>query len=481
MNIRIVIHVLGILLMLEAVGLAVPFMISLHCGEKAASAFGASILISLITGFCLSRIPVLHKKIKIRESFCIVSFSWIFVSIIGALPFFLSGSIPSFIDAFFETVSGFTTTGATIINDVESLPYGILFWRSFTHWVGGMGILVFTVAILPALGAGTFQIFKAEAPGPIAGKIVPRIRDTAKFLYITYIGLTLLEIILLKLGGMNLFESTLHTFGTVGTGGFSVRNSNIAAYKSPYIHIVISIFMILSGTSFALYYGLLKKKWREILNHEELRLYMLIIIGSVILIALNIHGSIYKSIGTSLQHALFHVSSIITTTAYTTVDLNQWPTFSKIILFLLMLLGGCAGSTAGGFKIIRALILLRLIKREFLKLLHPRAIIHIKIGDRTLSGDVLAAISSFSALYFLMIFLGALFISLEGVDLLSAFSASISALANVGIGFDFVGTSQTYGSFSAQSKLFLSGLMLLGRLELFTVILLFSPAFWKNK
>jgi len=481
MNIRIVIHVLGILLMLEAIGLTVPFGISLYYNENAAFAFSASIFISLVSGFCLSRIPVLQNKVKIRESFCIVSFGWILVSIMGALPFFLSGSIPSFIDAFFETVSGFTTTGATIVNDVESLPYGILFWRSFTHWIGGMGILVFTLAILPAIGAGTFQIFKAEAPGPIADKIVPRIHDTAKVLYTTYIGFTLLEIILLKLGGMNLFESTLHTFGTVGTGGFSTRNSSIGAYENPYIHIVISIFMILSGASFSLYYGLYKKKWREVFRHEELRLYIAIITGSVLLIALNIHGSVYKSMKISIQHALFQVSSIITTTGYATVDFNQWPTFSKAILFVLLLLGGCAGSTAGGFKIIRSLILFKLIRREFLKLLHPRAIIHIKVGNRAIPGDVLASISSFAALYFLIFILGTLLISLEGIDLVSASSAAASALGNVGPGFNFVGPTQTYSSFSAQSKLLLTGLMLLGRLELFTVILLFSPTFWKSK
>jgi trk system potassium uptake protein TrkH len=481
MNLRIVIQVLGNLLMLESVGLVPPLLISLYYHENAASAFALCIALSSIIGFLMFRTPVFNKKIKVKEGFCIVSLGWILVSIFGALPFIFSGSIPSFVDAFFETVSGFTTTGATLVNDIESLPYGILFWRSFTHWIGGMGILVFTLAIFPAIGVGSFQIFKAESPGPIADKIVPRIQDTAKVLYTTYIGLTLLEIILLKLGGMNLFDSTVHTFGTVGTGGFSTKNNSIGAYDSAYIQVVISIFMILSGTSFSLYYGFYRKKWREVLRNEELKLYIGIIFISIVLITFNIYGGIYKSIGKSLQHALFQVSSIITTTGYATVDFDQWPIFSKTILFALMIVGGCAGSTAGGMKNIRILVLLKLIKREFSKILHPRAIIPVKIGNKALSTDILTSISSFSALYILIFFLGTIAISLEGIGLVSASSAVASMLGNVGPGFDFVGPTRNYLQFSIPSKLLLTSFMLLGRLELFTVLILFSPNFWKNK
>jgi trk system potassium uptake protein TrkH len=429
----------------------------------------------------LSRIPQKNKTIKIKEGFAIVSLGWILASVFGSMPFIVSGSIRSFADAFFETVSGFTTTGATVVADVEILPYGILFWRSFTHWIGGMGILVFTLAILPAMGVGGYQIFKAETPGPIAGRIVPKIKDTAKILYVVYVGLTLSQIILLRLGGMNLFDSAVHTFGTVGTGGFSTKNTSIGYYNSTYIYLVISIFMVLSGVNFSLYYALLKGKWKDVIKNEELLFYLGVIGVSVILIALSINANIYNNIGESLKQSFFQVSSVITTTGYATTDYDKWTTFSKGILFTLLFFGPCAGSTGGAIKSIRLLVLLKLIKREISKALHPRAIIPVKIGQNALSSETLSGISSFFVLYIVVFVLGTIALSLEGKGLITASSAAAATLGNVGPGFELVGPACNYNSFSNISKYIMSGLMLLGRLELFTVIALFSREFWRGE
>jgi trk system potassium uptake protein TrkH len=477
MNYPILIKVLGILLTIEALGMVPSLLISIYYSSNDVFAFLISIAINLIVGFTMFRIPVKKKDIKIKEALSIVSIGWVLISIFGAVPLVISGSVPSFVDAIFEMVSGFTTTGATIINDIEVLPRGILFWRSFSHWIGGMGILVFTVAILPALGVGSYQIFKAESPGPIADRIVPRIKDTAKILYIFYISLTILEIILLKFGGMGLYESIVHTFGTVGTGGFSTRNGSIGAFNSSYITIVISIFMILSGISFSLYYQLSKGNWREVFKDEELRLFLSIIGICVLVITFNIGGNL----GRSLKDALFQVTSIISTTGYGTVDFNEWPTLSKAILFMLMFIGGCAGSTGGGIKNIRILVLLKLIKREISKIFHPRAVIHVKVNERVLSSDVLASIMSFFALYIFIFIIGTIIISLEGIGLVSSSSAVAASIGNIGPGFDFVGPTNTFSQFSQLSKLFLSFLMLFGRLELFTMLILFSPKFWKDE
>nr|WP_253285583.1 TrkH family potassium uptake protein [Clostridium cochlearium] len=455
-------------------------LVSLYYNEYDINSFIISIILIGITGIILSKKTVYKKSIKTKEGLAIVALGWILCSLFGSLPFIISGSIPSWIDSFFETVSGLTTTGATLIDNVEILPKGILFWRSFTHWIGGMGILVFTVALLPTIGVGGFQIFKAESPGPTAERIVPRIKNTAKILYITYISITVLEIVFLRIGGMSLYESTVHTFATVGTGGFSTKNSSIGAFNSTYIHIIISIFMLLSGVSFSLYYALFNRKWKDIFKNEELKLYLGIVLSSVTLIALNINSKIYHNIGLSFRDSLFQVSSIITTTGYSTVNFDEWPTFSKSILFLLMFVGGCAGSTSGGIKNIRLLVLAKLVRREFRKIFHPRAVVPIKNRERAIPNDVVASISSFFILYIAIFALGTILISLEGINFESAASATASMLGNVGPGFGFVGPTCTYSNFSALSKLFLSLLMLLGRLELFTIMALFVPTTFKN-
>jgi trk system potassium uptake protein TrkH len=480
-NYGAVIKILGNLLMVEA-GLMIPsFFVAVYYNQLDKRAFLISIVITSVIGFIMSKGFEYKKGIKAKEGLAIVAFGWILASFFGSLPFIFSGSIPSWVDAFFETVSGFTTTGATIVDDVELLPKGILFWRSFTHWIGGMGILVFTIAVLPTLGVGGFQIFKVESPGPKPDRIVPRVKDTAKILYITYSVITLLEIVLLLLGGMPLFDAAVHTFGTVGTGGFSIKNESVGAYNSTYIHLVIGTFMILSGVNFSLYYSLFKGKVKEVVENEELKLYMGIILISVILIALNINKHMYNNFGLSLRDSFFQVGSIITTTGYATVDFDQWPTFSKIILFSLMFVGGCAGSTGGGMKNIRILVLFKLIKREITKIFHPRAVIPIKTEDKVVPNETVASITSFFMLYIIIFILGTAIISLEGIDFESSAGAVAATLGNIGPGIGLVGPARTYSQFSYGGKLLLSLLMLLGRLELFTIIALLAPSTWRKE
>lgn len=473
--------VLGYLLLIIALGMIAPLLISIFNRQNDTVPFLVSISLTTFTGFAFSKIPITQKKIKAKEGLAIVTLGWIFASLFGALPFYLSGSIPSYVDAFFETVSGFTTTGATIITNIEILPMGILFWRSFTHWIGGMGILVVAVAVLPMMGAGGFHVFKAESPGPISDKIVPRIKDTAKILYVTYIIISLAEFILLKLGGMTVFEAAVHTFGTLGTGGFSTRNASIGAFDNSFIFIVISIFMIMSGANFTLYYELYKGKWRDVIKNSELKLYLGILAISVLAITVDMNFHLYHNWFESFKHSLFQASSIMTTTGYTTFDYEQWTTFSKGILFMLMFVGGSAGSTGGSIKVIRILALIKLIKRELVKILHPRAIVSVKFGEQPVSENTLLNISSFFMLYMLIFILGSILISLEGIGFMGATSAVAATLGNIGPGFGFVGPTNTYAGFSDPSKLLLAFFMLLGRLELFTVIALLTPNFWRTE
>ncbi|HHW32150.1 MAG TPA: TrkH family potassium uptake protein [Clostridiaceae bacterium] len=482
MNYGIIAKAIGSLLIVEAVLMLPPFFIAgYYDGQHEVKAFALSIILTAVAGFLITRVPKRSSNIRIREGIAIVSLGWILVSFFGSLPFIFSGSILSFADAFFETVSGFTTTGATVVADIESLPYGILFWRSFTIWIGGMGILVLTLAVLPAMGVGDYQIFKAETPGPIAGKIVPRIKDTAKILYIIYLGITVIEIILLVIGGMNLFDSTLHAFSTVGTGGFSTKNTSISFYNNTYIYMVISIFMLISGVNFSLYYATLKGRWREALKNEELWFYLGVVTVCTVLIAWSINGSIYKNIGESIKHSLFQVSSIITTTGYTTADYDTWTPFSKAILFMLLFFGPCAGSTGGAIKSIRVLALIKLIKREVNKVLHPRAVIPVKINKSALSQETLSGISSFFILYIFIFILGTLALTIEGKSLVTAASAAAATIGNIGPGFELVGPSRNFADFSDFGKYLMCGLMLMGRLELFRVIVMFSPRFWRGE
>lgn len=481
MNYGIIARVLGIILLIES-GLMLPslFIASSEMGIDF-NAFLNTIILTFSIGFILSRKKNYSKQVSAREGIVIVSLSWVLMSVFGALPLYLSKALPTFIDSLFEIVSGFTTTGASVIPNVEDLPNSILFWRSFTHWIGGMGILVFTVALLPALGIGGFQIFKAESPGPVAGKIAPKIKDTAKILYSVYFSITIIQIILLLLGGMNLFDSLVYTFGTVGTGGFATKSASVGHYNSIYIQLVIGIFMVLSGINFSLYYSIYKGKKEEFLKDEELRLYLGIVAVSTILITLNLVMTSYNSLGIALKDSFFQVGSIITTTGYSTVDFDKWPSFSKAILFLLMFIGGSAGSTAGGLKVIRILVMLKMIKREVVKIFHPRAVIPIKVNGKPVPNEVVSSIFSFIALYFLIFALATLLVSLEGISLESASSSVAATLSNIGPGFKFVGPSRGFWDYSQWAKLLFSFLMLLGRLELFTVLVLLFPRSWRKE
>lgn len=481
MNYGIVLRVLGILLIIESALMGPSLLISMYDKGIDFYPFLITIVLTLAIGIILSRKKTQDVSISAKDGLAIVALGWLTISILGAIPLFLAKSTPTYIDAFFEIVSGFTTTGSSVIDNVEALPRGILFWRSFTHWIGGMGILVFTIALLPALGIGGFQIYKAESPGPIAGKMAPRMKDTAKILYVTYLGITLLEVILLLFGKMTLFESLVHTFGTVGTGGFGIKGNSIGAYKSSYIHVVISIFMVLSGVSFSLYYSLYKGKLKEIFKNEELRLYLGIILTATIFISLNLYIKNYGNFFLSLRDSFFQVSSIITTTGYSTVNFDLWPSFSKGILVLLMVIGGSAGSTAGGIKVIRILVMFKLIKREILKIFHPRAIIPIKNDGHVISNEVVAGIYSFIALYLAIFAVSTLAVTLEGVDLVTASTSVIATLSNIGPGLSLVGPSNSFSLYSSATKMLLSFLMLLGRLELFTIIALLAPKTWRRE
>lgn len=481
MNFGIVIRVLGILLLIEAALMFPSLLIAIYANGVDKIPFLIAILISAGFGFILSKKENYKNQVSARDGLAIVSFGWIIASIIGAIPLHLSNSTPTYIDAFFEIVSGLTTTGATVISDVESLPQGIILWRSLTHWIGGMGILVFTVALLPALGIGGFQIYKAESPGPVAGKIAPRMKDTAKILYKTYAIITICEVILLLLGKMSLFESLIYTFGTVGTGGFANKNNSIAFYDSTYIQSVIGIFMILAGINFSHYYSLFNRKFKDVFYDGELRLYLGIIFVSIFAITINLLLTSYTNIQLALRDSFFQVGSLITTTGFSTVDFDLWPSFSKGILLLLMFIGGSAGSTAGGTKVIRTLIMFKLIKREITMIFHPRAVIALKNNDKIISDDTVVNIFSYFALYLFIIVISTLLVSLEGLDLLSAGSSVLATLNNIGPGLGFVGPTKTFGEFHQVTKILFSLLMLLGRLELFTIIALFAPKNWRGE
>ena len=481
MNYGIVLRVIGSLLIFEAVMFLPAFMAGLYYDETSALVFLLSMAFTLITGFTMRLARQPSRKIRTKEALIIVAGGWLAVAFFGSLPFYLSGAIPSFVDAFFETVSGLTTTGATILEDIESLDRGILFWRSFTHWLGGMGILVLTLAVLPALGVGGFQIFKAETPGPVADKLVPKMKHTAAILYTAYLGITVLETILLMVGGLTLYDALVHTFGTVGTGGFSTLNDSVGGYASAYVQWVIAFFMVASGVNFSLYYALYRNRLRDVTKNEELRFYLAIVGGATLLVFFNLMTEFSGSAMETLRHAFFQVASITTTTGYVTADYETWPAFSQAVLFFLMFVGGCAGSTGGSMKVIRLLVLIKLIRREIMRILHPRAVVPVRIHQRLLRPDVIASVTSFYILYLLILAGGTMLLSLEGLDLISAFSAVAVTLGNIGPGFGAVGPMNNYADFSVAAKGLMSLFMLMGRLELFTVFILLTPDFWREQ
>ena len=481
MNYSMVLKNLGILLICETFAMLPAFVVALVYGGSDVSAFAYTMLIMISLGlssFCIKR---KNKTIYARDGFAIVAIGWIIISFFGALPFYLSGAIPSFIDSFFEASSGFTTTGASILNNVEILPMGIAFWRSFTHWVGGMGILVLTLAVLPTMGAGTLQIMKAESPGPSPGKLVPRVKQTAVILYGIYILITVVQVILLKLTGMSLYDALLHAFGTVGTGGFSNKNMSIGQYNNLAVEIIITLFMFVCGANFALYYSALKGNIKGFFKDEEFRLYSLVVLISILLISINVYLNVYRDAGESLRRSSFQVVSIITTTGYATADFNQWPSFSKIILFILMFVGGCAGSTGGAIKNIRILLLFKIAKRDLLKIIHPRAVYAVRFGGKAVNEGTLSEVLGFFFMYIIIFFAATLVISLEGKDLITTISSVAATLGNIGPGFEVVGPVGNYSTLSNLSKLVLSACMIAGRLEIYPILLLMSRQFWKRQ
>jgi trk system potassium uptake protein TrkH len=452
-------------------------IVALIYKEKSGFAFLITIAICLVIG-----IPLIFHKPKsnvffAKEGFISVAMGWIILSMMGALPFFISGEIPNYADALFEVISGFTTTGSSILSDVEALSYCMLFWRSFTHWIGGMGILVFILAILPMAGGESMHIMRAESPGPSVGKLVPRMRTTAFLLYVIYFGMTVLQIILLLIGGMPLFDSLTITFGTAGTGGFAIKNASIAPY-SPYLQNVITIFMFLFGVNFNIYYLVLFKKIKVALKSEELRWYFIIVMSAIIMISFNIGG--FKNFLSSIHHAAFQVSSIITTTGYATLDFNTWPTFSKTILLGLMFIGACAGSTGGGIKVSRIVILFKTLGKEMSYLIHKRSVKVLKIDGKKIEHETMRSINVFFVTYVIIFAVSVLLVSLDNFDFITTFSAVAATLNNVGPGLEVVGPIGNFGEFSYFSKFVMMFDMLAGRLEVFPLLLLFAAGTWKK-
>ncbi len=480
MNRRMVLKTVGQICLAEAGLLLLPLLVSFIYGETlSATAFIQTIIVCLVLGIAvilLSRPE--NRVIYAKESFVIVSLAWVMTSALGALPFVISGEIPNYFDAFFETVSGFTTTGASILTDIEAMSHGMLFWRSFTHWVGGMGVLVFIMAIIP-VSDRSIHLMRAEIPGPIVGKLVPKAKDTAKILYLIYIVMTTVEIVLLLLGGMPLFDSILHAFGTAGTGGFGIKADSIGSY-SPYLQWVIAIFMLLFGINFNLYYLILLKKIKSVFKSTELWCYLGIVAASVALISFNIYPLV-NNVFDTVRHSAFQVSSIITTTGYSTVDFDLWPGFSKVILFLLMFFGGCAGSTAGGFKISRVVILGKVIRRELKRMIHPRSVSTINFEGKELDESTIKGVNSYFAIYSACFIILILLISLEPFDFETNVSAVAACFNNVGPGFALVGPTRNFSIYSNFSTFVLSIAMLLGRLEIFPLVLAVSARTWKKQ
>ena len=476
MNYRVISYILGWVLCLEALFLAVSAAVGGLYGERAALSFVYAALICAVLG-----LPAIIKKPKrmaffMKEGFVTVALCWIVLSIFGALPFVFSGEIPHFADALFETVSGFTTTGASVVPDVEALSHCTLFWRSFTHWIGGMGVLVFLLAILPLAGGSQMYLMQAESPGPSVGKLVPKTRHTALILYALYILLSIVEFVFLLCGGMTVFDAVTTTFGTAGTGGFGIRNSSMADF-SPYIQWVVAVFMMLFGINFNLYFLVLVGRGRQALKSEELRTYLGVIAAATLLIVLNTRAAGVR-LGDTVRHAFFQVSSIITTTGFATCDFDLWPSLSKCVLVLLMLIGACAGSTGGGIKISRVLILIKRAGEELHKFIFPNSVTKIRLEKKILDREVIHTTSAFLIVYVFIFAVSTLLVSAEGHDLETCFTAVAATFNNIGPGLSGVGPTRNFGFFSDFTKYVLIFDMLAGRLELFPMLILFSPRTW---
>ncbi len=480
MNRRMILYVLGRILLAEAALMVPSLVVGLLYGENAFAWFLPPILLLAAVGLLCSWKKPQNTVIYARDGFFIVASAWVLLSLAGAVPFWLCGKFDSIWDCIFEIVSGFTTTGASILPDVEILPKGILFWRSFSHWIGGMGVLVFVLAILPMADDRSLHLMRAEVPGPVVGKLVPRMRDTAKILYGVYSAMTLVLIVLLLAGGMPPFDAVCHAFGAAGTGGFSVKTAGIAFYDSAYIEIVLGVFMLLFGLNFNLYYLLLIRRFRQAFKSEELRWYGVIVAVSTLVIAGNVF-SIYQNVGVSLRHAFFQVSSIMTTTGYATADFaTHWPQLSQHLLVILMVVGACAGSTGGGLKVSRLILLVKSCGMEIRRMIHPRTVQVVRMDGAAVDSTTLHGTRIYFILYILVICGSTLLLSINGFDFTTNLAAELACFNNIGPGIGLVGPSGNYSIFSAFSKMLLSFNMLLGRLEIYPLLVLFSPAAWRR-
>lgn len=480
MNVLLTLRVLGALLLFLAAALLLPIPFSLFYQDGAAWSFVLSAGICLALGIGLFRGCQSSKELSLREGFAIVTFGWSLFALFGALPFVLSGAIPSYLDAVFETMSGFTTTGSSILVQIEVLPPSVLFWRALTHWLGGMGIIVLSLAILPMLGVGGMQLFKAEVPGPTTDRLKPRIQDTAKLLWGVYVLLTAMQTLLLMLGDMNFFDALCHSFATLATGGFSTRNASVAAYNSAYVDWVVTIFMFLAGVNFTLHYQALRGRLRDIYRNEEFLFYLAITFGATVLLVILNQGTVYHSVVDNLRFSAFQATSIMTTTGFATADYEQWPVLAQYLLIFLMFVGGCAGSTSGGMKVARILLLFKHAHVQIYRLIHPRAVRLVKFGGTPVDREVMQSILGFFALYMGIFVFASALMAASGLDVLSAGASVIATLGNVGPGIGSVGPIDNFSHVSDFGKSVLVGCMLLGRLELFTVLVLFFPTFWRK-
>ncbi len=468
----------GQMLVLESILLMLPLIVSIIYREwSCVTSFSATIGVTAALGLLIVLfIKPANEVIYAREGFAIVASSWVFLSLFGALPFFISGEIPNYIDAVFETVSGFTTTGATLVADVEAMSHGMLFWRSFTHWIGGMGVLVLIMAIVPTDSGRSMHIMRAEMAGPVIGKLVPKIKDTAKILYILYLALTVLEFIFLLAGGMPLYDSAVHSLGTAGTGGFGIKADSFGSY-SPYLQWVVIVFMYLFSLNFNLYYMLILKKFIPVIKNTELIVYTAVVFISTVIITCSIYP-IYNDAHDSIRHSLFQVLSISSTSGFSSADFNTWPSIAKAVLFILMFIGGCAGSTAGGLKMIRVMLLSKTVRRDIGHMLHPRSVSAVKLDGKTVDQNTIQSVSAYFALYVFLIMTTFFFISFEPFDLETNFSAAVSCVNNVGPGFSIVGPMGSYAGYSDISTIVLTFAMLFGRLEIYPLLLALSPRSW---
>lgn len=480
MNIKMILYVLGHIMRLEGALLILPLLVTIYYREDTITAFLVTILVLFVFGYMISFKKPKNKVIYAKEGFVIVALSWFILSLFGALPFVISGEISNYINAVFETISGFTTTGSSILTDVEAMPKGLLFWRSFTQWIGGMGVLVFVLSIVPLAGGRSMYIMKAEVPGPTVGKLVPKIKNSAKILYQIYIAMTIILVILLVAGGMPLFDSIVHSFGTASTGGFGVKATSIGYYNSAYIEVVTTIFMILFGINFNLFYLILTGSVVTALKSEELRKYIGVIVAAAVAIAINTLPR-YDNFFQAIRYSAFQVGSVITTTGYTTTDFNQWPMFSKIVLFLLMFIGACAGSTGGGIKISRVTIAFKSIIQHIKGLIHPRYVGTIRFENKPVDNPTLKGVHIYLSVYFFIYLISILLMSFDNVDFETTVSAVTTCFNNIGPGLGLVGPAGNFDGFSNFSKIILSINMLLGRLEIFPILMLFSPLIWKTK